>query len=244
MQPRDRLVVAVDVSKRDEILRLVDDLRGTVGVFKIGLQAFIANGPQIVREIVSSGERVFLDLKIHDIPNTARHAVGEAAGLGASIATVHAAGGEAMLRACAAAGSSEFLGSSGSSGGGSPRNSLLVLAVTILTSLDEPELARIGFAGTPVDNAVRLAQLARDSGLRGVVASPLEIRAIREACGEDFVILTPGIRPAGSDAGDQRRMMTPREAIAAGADYIVVGRPITSAADARSAAQRIVEEMS
>ena len=103
MQPRDRLVVAVDVSKRDEILRLVDDLRGTVGVFKIGLQAFIANGPQIVREIVSSGERVFLDLKIHDIPNTARHAVGEAAGLGASIATVHAAGGEAMLRACAAA---------------------------------------------------------------------------------------------------------------------------------------------
>jgi orotidine-5'-phosphate decarboxylase len=229
MQPRDRLVVAVDVSTRDEILRLVDQLRGTVGVFKIGLQAFIANGPdvvrQVVREVVSSGERVFLDLKIHDIPNTAKHAVAEAASLGASIATVHAAGGEAMLRACA-------------------QDSLLVLAVTVLTSLDDAELARIGFTGSPMDNAVRLARLAKDSGLRGVVASPLEIRAIREACGDEFVILTPGIRPAGSDAGDQRRMMTPREAIAAGADYIVVGRPITSAADSRSAAQRIVEEMS
>ena len=225
MQPRDRLVVAVDLSKRDDILRLVDALRGTVGVFKIGLQAFIANGPDVLREIVSSGERVFLDLKIHDIPNTAQHAVSEAARLGATIATVHAAGGPAMLRAC-------------------QHDSLLVLAVTILTSLDEQELARIGFGGTPLDTAVRLARLAKESGLRGVVASPLEIRAIREACGEDFVILTPGIRPAGSDAGDQRRMMTPQEAIGAGADYIVVGRPITGAADPRSAAQRIVEEMS
>lgn len=225
MQPRDRLVIAVDVSTRDEILRLVDDLRGTAGVFKIGLQAFIANGPSIVREIVASGERVFLDLKIHDIPNTAKHAVAEAASVGASIATVHAAGGEAMLQACA-------------------HDSLLVLGVTVLTSLDDAQLAGIGFHGSAMENAVRLARLAKDSGLRGVVASPLEIRPIREACGEDFVILTPGIRPAGSDVGDQRRTMTPREAVAAGADYIVVGRPITGAADARSAAQRIVEEMS
>ena len=225
MQPRDRLVIALDLSSRDEILRLVDELRGVVGVFKIGLQAFIANGPSIVREVVASGERVFLDLKIHDIPNTARHAVAEAASLGASMATVHASGGQAMLRACA-------------------HDSLLVLGVTVLTSLDEAELVRIGWQGSPGDNAVRLARLAKDSGLRGVVASPLEIAAIREACGADFVILTPGIRPAGSDAGDQRRTMTPREAVAAGADYIVVGRPITSAADARSAAQRIVEEIS
>jgi orotidine-5'-phosphate decarboxylase len=224
MQARERLVVAVDLSARDEILRLVDTLRGTVGVFKIGLQAFIANGPSIVREVVASGERVFLDLKIHDIPNTAKHAVAEAVSLGASMATVHAAGGEAMLRACV-------------------DDSLLVLAVTILTSLDDAELARIGLRGTPVENAVRLARLAKDSGLRGVVASPLEIGPIREACGEGFVILTPGIRPAGAEAGDQRRTMTPREAIAAGANYIVVGRPITSAADARSAALRIVEEM-
>jgi orotidine-5'-phosphate decarboxylase len=140
------------------------------------------------------------------------------------MATVHAAGGEAMLRACT-------------------HDALLVLGVTILTSLDDAELQRIGFAGTPVENAVRLARLSKSSGLRGVVASPLEIAPIRDACGKDFVILTPGIRPAGADAGDQRRTMTPREAIAAGADYIVVGRPITSAADARSAALRIVEEM-
>lgn len=224
MEPRDRLVIAVDLSERDEILRLVENLRGTVGVFKIGLQAFIANGPSIVREVVSSGERVFLDLKIHDIPNTAKHAVAEAAALGASIATVHAAGGEAMLRACAL-------------------DTLLVLGVTVLTSLDTAELERIGLQGSPVENAVRLARLAKDSGLRGAVASPHEIRSIRDACGAEFVILTPGIRLAGSDVGDQRRTMTPREAVVAGADYVVVGRPITSADDPRSAALRIVEEM-
>jgi orotidine-5'-phosphate decarboxylase len=224
MQPHDRLVLAVDLSSRDEILRLVDSLRGTVGVFKLGLQAFIANGPAIVRDVVASGERVFLDLKIHDIPNTAKHAVAEAAALGASMATVHAAGGEAMLRACA-------------------HDELLVLGVTVLTSLDATELERIGMQGSPMDAAVRLAQLAKNSGLRGIVASPQEIAPIRGACGADFVILTPGIRPAGADAGDQRRTMTPREAVAAGADYIVVGRPITGAADARSAALRIVEEM-
>lgn len=224
MQPHDRLVIAVDLSSRDDILRLVDSLHGTVGVFKLGLQAFIANGPSIVREVVARGEKVFLDLKIHDIPNTAKHAVAEAAGLGASIATVHAAGGASMLRACA-------------------HDSLLVLAVTILTSLEEADLLQIGFGGNAAGNVVRLARLAQSSGLPGVVASPLEIAPIREACGPGFVILTPGIRPAGSDVGDQRRTMTPREAIAAGADYIVVGRPITGAADARSAAQSIVDEM-
>ncbi len=226
MHSRDRLVIAVDLSSRDDILRLVDELRGSVGVFKIGLQAFIANGPSIVREIVASGERVFLDLKIHDIPNTAGHAVAEAVSLGASMATVHSAGGGAMLRACADASAS-----------------MLVLGVTVLTSLDDAELVRIGWQGTPVDNAVRLARLAKDSGLRGVVASPLEITSIREACGPDFVILTPGIRPAGADIGDQRRTMTPGQAVSAGADYIVVGRPITGAPDPRSAAMRIIEEM-
>jgi orotidine-5'-phosphate decarboxylase len=224
MDARERLVVAVDASKRDDILRTVDELRGSVGVFKLGLQAFIANGPSIVREVVASGERVCLDLKIHDIPNTARHATAEAAALGASMATVHAAGGAAMLSACA-------------------HQSLLVLAVTVLTSLEEADLLQIGMGGNAVDNAVRLARLAQESGLRGVVASPLEIEAIRNACGNEFVILTPGIRPAGSEAGDQRRTTAPRAAVAAGADYIVVGRPITSAADPRSAALRIVEEM-
>lgn len=224
MHARDRLVVAADLSTRDDILRLVDELRGLAGMFKVGLQAFIANGPAIVREIVAGGERVFVDLKIHDIPNTARHAVAEAAALGASIATVHAAGGEAMLRAC-------------------ENDRVLVLAVTILTSLDDVELQRIGMDGSPLESAVRLARLTKSAGLRGVVASPLEITAIREACGDDFTILTPGIRPAGADAGDQKRTLTPREAIAAGADYVVVGRPITAARDRRAAAMRIVEEM-
>ena len=224
MQPHDRLVVAIDASTREDILRLADALHGAAGVLKIGLQAFIANGPGIVRELVARGERVFLDLKIHDIPNTARHAVAEAASLGAFMTTVHTAGGESMLRECA-------------------HESLLVLGVTILTSLTEADLHQIGLGGSPVQNAVRLAKLARHSDLRGVVASPLEIEAIREECGNDFVILTPGIRPAGSDAGDQRRTMTPGEAIRAGASYIVVGRPITGASDPRSAASRIVDEM-
>jgi orotidine-5'-phosphate decarboxylase len=224
MQAADRLVVALDVSDREAILRLADALHGVAGIYKIGLQAFIANGPSIVRELVSRGERVFLDLKIHDIPNTAQHAIAEAAALGASIATVHTAGGAAMLRACA-------------------HESLLVLGVTILTSLDHAELECIGFRGSAVENAVRLAKLAKSSGLRGVVASPQEIRAIREACGEGFVILTPGIRPAGADAGDQRRTMTPRDAVLAGADYVVIGRPITGDADPRGAALRIVSQM-
>jgi orotidine-5'-phosphate decarboxylase len=224
MQPADRLVVALDASERDQILRLADALHGVAGVFKIGLQAFIANGPSIVLDLVSRGQRVFLDLKIHDIPNTAAHAIAEAASLGATMATVHAAGGEAMLRACA-------------------HESLLVLGVTVLTSLDDKELLHIGFTGSAMHNAVRLAKLAQRSGLRGVVASPHEIRAIREACGERFVILTPGIRPAGSDAGDQRRTMTPREAVREGASYIVIGRPITGADDPRAAALRIVSEM-
>lgn len=225
MQSTDRLVVALDASDRDVILRHADALQGVAGVLKIGLQAFIANGPSIVREVVSRGNRVFLDLKIHDIPNTAQHAIAEAASLGAFITTVHAAGGESMLRAC-------------------NHDSLLVLAVTILTSLDDRELANIGFSGTALDNAVRLAQLAQRSGLRGVVASPHEIRAIREACGDAFTILTPGIRPAGSEVGDQKRTMTPREAIDAGASYIVIGRPITGASDVRDAAMRIVDSIS
>lgn len=224
MQARDRLVVAADLSSRDDILRLVDELRGAAGMFKIGLQAFIANGPSLVREIVAGGEKVFLDLKIHDIPNTAEHAVAEADALGASIATVHASGGEAMLRACS-------------------NTRALVLGVTILTSLDDADVAGIGFAGSAMESAVRLARLAQSSGLRGVVASPHEIANIREACGPGFVILTPGIRPAGEAAGDQRRTMTPGDAIGAGADYLVVGRPITNAKSRREAALQIVDEM-
>nr|MDP9359852.1 orotidine-5'-phosphate decarboxylase [Acidobacteriota bacterium] len=201
----DRLIVAIDRSSRDDILRLADALHGAAGVLKIGLQAFVANGPSIVREVLARSAKIFLDLKIHDIPNTAKHAVAEAASLGAAMVTVHTSGGAAMLRACAAA----------AEGGGST-----LLGVTILTSLDDAELQRIGFAGSSLDNAVRLAKLAQASGLRGVVASPHEVTAIRDACGSGMRIVVPGIRPEGSETGDQRRTTTPAEAIAAGADYI------------------------
>src|SRR5712691_396079 len=160
MQPSDRLVVALDRSSRDKILALVDTLHGVAGMFKIGLQAFIANGPSIVREIVGRGEKVFLDLKVHDIPNTAQHAVEEAAGLGASFLTVHTAGGLAMLRGCAdAAGRDAQRQQAG--------RLLSLLGVTVLTSLDDDELHRVGFSGSSVENAVRLARLAREAGLPG-----------------------------------------------------------------------------
>jgi len=220
----NRLIVAIDRSSRDEILRLADALHGSVGLLKIGLQAFVANGPSIVREVQDRGSKVFLDLKIHDIPNTAQYAVAEAAALGVEMVTVHASGGVAMLRACAV-------------------DTTLVLGVTILTSLDDAELAHIGFTGSALDNAIRLAKLAQASGLRGIVASPHEVAAIREACGSDLRIVVPGIRPEGSDAGDQRRTKTPAAAIAAGADYIVVGRPVTDARDPRAAAMAIVDSL-
>ena len=212
MQSRDRLIVALDRSSRDDILRLADELRDAAA-FKIGLQAFIANGPSLVRELVSRGDKIFLDLKIHDIPNTAQHAVADVASLGVAMTTVHTSGGEAMLRSSA-------------------RDDLLILGVTVLTSLD-----------APVEEVVRLAKLAQQCGLRGVVASPLEIGAIRNACGGDFKIVTPGVRPEGSAAGDQRRTTTPAAAIAAGADYIVVGRPITDAPAPREAALHIIEQL-
>lgn len=242
MQSRDRLIVALDRSSRDDILRLADQLHDAAGALKIGLQAFVANGPDIVREIAGRGQRVFLDLKIHDIPNTAKHVVAEAAALGAAMVTVHAAGGAAMLEACVASpGASHHpLARRGRGAGG---EGLLVLAVTILTSLDEEDIHQIGFHGTLAENGVRLARLAQASGLRGVVTSPHEAAAIREACGEELVIVTPGIRPAGSDAEDQRRTMTPAAAVAAGADYIVVGRPITGARDPRGAALELLDSL-
>jgi orotidine-5'-phosphate decarboxylase len=232
MQATDRLadclIVAIDRSSRDDILRLADALHGVAGVLKLGLQAFVANGPSIVPEVIARGAKVFLDLKVHDIPNTAKHAVAEAASLGAAMVTVHASGGPAMLRACC-------IDSTG--------DSTLVLGVTVLTSLNDSELQRIGFAGTLRETGVRLARLAQEAGLRGVVASSHEVEAIREACGSEMRIVVPGIRPEGSAAGDQRRTMTPAAAIAAGADYIVVGRPITDASDPRSAALALVDTL-
>ncbi|HEY8849206.1 MAG TPA: orotidine-5'-phosphate decarboxylase [Thermoanaerobaculia bacterium] len=224
MQARDRLIVAADLSSRDEILALADELSGVAGLLKIGLQAFIANGPALVREVVAREVKVFLDLKLHDIPNTVRNAVREVEKLGVVMVTVHASGGAPMLRAATS-------------------ENLLVLGVTVLTSLDDDAIREIGFAGDVISMVPRLARLAQQSGLRGVVASPLEIRAIRDACGDALTIVAPGVRPVDADRGDQSRTMTPREAIAAGADYIVVGRPITEKKNRREAAVRIIEEL-
>ena len=223
------LVVALDRSDRGEILRLAEALRGSVGMLKIGLQAFVANGPGLVRELVELGHEVFLDLKFHDIPNTASHAVTEASSLGVALTNVHAAGGRAMLEACARA----IPGDSNTR----------LLAVTMLTSLGEDDIVAIGLHGSPADNVRRLALLTKSCGLHGVVASPDEIELIREECGDDFVILTPGIRGIADATGDQKRTTSAAEAIRRGASFIVVGRPITEAADPRATALRLLESI-
>jgi orotidine-5'-phosphate decarboxylase len=228
MKPKDRLIVALDVPQKDAAHALVERLSGHVGLFKVGSQAFTAAGPELVREIVARGERVFLDLKFHDIPNTVAGAVASAARLGASLATVHGLGGRAMLEAAV---------------GALPAMGTKLLAITILTSHDEDTLGEIGVNGSVVESVRRLALLAKESGVDGVVASPHEVAMIREACGRELLIVTPGIRPAGAAAGDQARAATPATALAAGADYLVVGRPITEAPDPAAAADAIVREM-
>jgi orotidine-5'-phosphate decarboxylase len=224
----ERLIVALDVPTADDALRLVDRLAGRVSFFKVGSQLFTAAGPEIVRSLVARNLRVFLDLKYHDIPNTVAAAVKSAAGLGVSLLTLHGLGGRAMLEAAA---------------GARPGGRLRLLAVTVLTSHDEASLAQIGLAGALSDSVRRLARLARDAGIDGVVASPLEAGLLREACGKGFLIVTPGVRPAGAQAGDQSRLATPAGALSAGADYLVVGRPITDATDPAEAATGIVREM-
>jgi orotidine-5'-phosphate decarboxylase len=201
------------------------------GMFKIGKQLFTAEGPKAVEAIAKLGTQVFLDLKLHDIPNTVAGAVRVAGSLrGVRLVNVHALGGFEMMRAAARAAKASST---------KPK----VLAVTLLTSMNAREARRLGIAGPMERRVVALAKLAQRAGLDGVVASPLEIRAIRRACGPRFLIVTPGVRPAASSRGDQARIATPGEAIRAGADYLVVGRPITSARDPRAAAQRILDEM-
>ena len=233
---KDRLIVALDVPDRDSALRLVERLSGTVGMFKIGSQLFTAEGPQLVREIIASGERVFLDLKFHDIPNTVSGAVESAAKLGVSILNVHTLGGSEMMRAAAHA-----VGDRGLLWITRPA----VLGVTVLTSMDKADLADVGIVSDLRAEVVRLAALARDSGLDGIVASPHEIRLIRECItAERFIILTPGIRPAWSEKRDQKRIASPGDAIRDGADFIVIGRAITDHSDPRGAAEQILDEIS
>ena len=228
MQARDRLIVALDVPTAADALGLADRLAGHVGMLKVGSQLFTAAGPELVRALVSRQQRVFLDLKFHDIPNTVAGAVESACRLGAQLLTMHGLGGAAMMQAAARA-----RGNAGTR----------LLAITVLTSHDQRTLAEIGLAGPVPDAVRRLALLAQASGLDGVVCSPEEASLVREACGARFLIVTPGIRPAGAAAGDQARAATPAAALSAGADHIVVGRPIIAAADPAAAALAIVGEM-
>ncbi|HZQ91995.1 MAG TPA: orotidine-5'-phosphate decarboxylase [Terriglobales bacterium] len=230
LPPRDRIIVALDVSTAGEARKLVSTLADVVSTFKIGKQLFTAEGPAIVRELVGAGHGVFLDLKFHDIPTTVGAAVRSAASLGVKMLTVHAAGGSAMLRAAADAAAQSVARPT-------------VLAVTVLTSFQENDLRETGVSGRVVDQALRLGALALGNGCGGLVSSPREAAELRRELGAGFALITPGIRPAGSEAGDQARAATPTAAIQAGVTHLVVGRPITAAADPSGAATQILEEL-
>ncbi|HXM22636.1 MAG TPA: orotidine-5'-phosphate decarboxylase [Terriglobales bacterium] len=229
--PRQRLIVALDVSSAAAAQKIVAAVGDSAFRYKVGMQLYTAEGPRVVRDLVASGRRVFLDLKYHDIPNTVAAAVSEAAGLGVSMLTIHASGGGKMMRAATEA----------------ARNlnaALMVLGVTVLTSLDDSDLDKLGVRGRVQDQVLRLAALAIADGCHGVVASAQEASALRNELEGDFAIVTPGVRPAGAEPGDQARVVTPAEAIAAGATHIVVGRPITAASDPAAEARAILSQIS
>lgn len=227
---KDKLIVALDVETADKALALVKELHGVAGMFKVGSQLFTSAGPQIVRDIVALNAKVFLDLKFHDIPHQVAGAARAAAELGVSLFTIHASGGSEMMRSAVEA--------------VSDRSRTKVLAITVLTSIDENILSEIGVTSSPAESVMRLMRLAESAGVDGVVASPQEIQTIRRTVSNpDFLIVTPGIRPATSQSGDQKRIATPAAAIGAGASYLVVGRPITGAANPLEAAREIVAEM-
>ncbi len=233
MDPRDRIIVPLDLPTPEEARSFVERLRGRVGMFKVGLQLYTAAGPDIVREIVAGGDRVFLDLKFHDIPNTVARATVEATRLRVTFADMHLTGGARMIRAAV----ESARGTPGYDG------TTRLLGITILTSLEAADLDSIGMKGPLADRVVSLARMGQDAGLDGVVASPHEIDRIKKACGDRFLVVTPGIRPGGAARDDQRRVMTPAEAIAAGADYLVIGRPIMEAPDPAAAVDAIAMEI-
>jgi orotidine-5'-phosphate decarboxylase len=244
VQLRNKLIVAVDVPTADAASQVAGKLRGHVGVFKVGLELFCTEGPGVVRNLAAGGDKVFLDLKFNDIPNTVRAAARGAAQLGVSMFTIHANGGVKMMEAALEG------ARAGAESVGIPWP--MVLAVTVLTSLDGEDLGEIGLAGSPEEAVVRLARLAQGAGVDGIVASPREVTSLRKACGPQFVIVTPGIRPAQARESedsprakpdDQARIATPFAAIQSGADYLVVGRPILQAPDPAAAADAIVREM-
>ena len=226
----DTLIVALDVPSHAQALQLAQSLTGVCRWVKVGLELYLAAGASVVRDLIGADFCVFLDLKFHDIPNTVAGAVRSAGNLGASLLTVHAAGGPEMLTAAAAAAASL------------PQPPRL-LAVTVLTSMNAAQLRATGVDAAPAAQVTRLAELAVSSGIPGLVCSPQEVQALRQQLGSHIDLVTPGIRPAGADRGDQKRAATPAEAIAAGADFLVVGRPITAAPDPAAAARAILAEI-
>jgi orotidine-5'-phosphate decarboxylase len=231
-EARNKIIFALDVNGLDEIDRYAGLLSGKVGMFKVGKELFTSCGPEAVRAVQRHGGQVFLDLKYHDIPNTVAKAMVEAARMGVQLANLHALGGAEMMETAAAAVRKEF-------GDQRPR----LLAVTILTSSTAETLRGVGIDLPVEEMVIRLARLAQNAGMDGVVASPLEIKPIRAACGPDFLIVTPGVRPSFAAADDQKRIMTPAEAVVAGADYLVIGRPIAKAVDPAAAADMIADEI-
>jgi orotidine-5'-phosphate decarboxylase len=225
--PSDRLIVALDFPDTRAALALVDRLHGATRWFKVGLELYIAEGNSLVAELKRRGYSIFLDLKLHDIPNTVASAVRAATHLGVDMLTVHAAGGPEMMSAAV----------------GAAESRLGLLAVTVLTSMDAAQLEAIGVTGTPAAQVERLATMALDSGVGGLVCSPNEVARLRKQFGSGPLLVIPGIRPEGADIGDQRRVATPAAAIASGASYLVVGRPITRAVDPEAAARAILAEM-
>ena len=223
------LIAALDVDTKEKAFGIVEKLGEIVIWYKVGKQLFTRFGPEIVRGLKERGKKVFLDMKFHDIPNTVGQAVRSAAAIGADLCNVHASGGPSILKAAADA---------------AKETGIIVTAVTVLTSLDESELNAVGIRATPAEQVLRLAKLTKECGLQGVVCSALEIPIVKQACGDDFILVVPGIRPAGAAKGDQKRVMTPAEAAKAGAQFIVVGRPIIAADDPVAAAKAVNDELS
>jgi len=230
-QARNRLIVALDVPTSDAALALAERLEGQCDWFKVGLELYIAAGPTIVEKLVGRGHSIFLDLKLHDIPNTVAAAVRSTTSLGVRMLTIHASGGPAMLAAAREA----------AAGMATP---LQLLAVTVLTSMDQSQLAATGVPRSAQEQAALLARMGMDAGIDGFVCSPQEVSALRALTGQAGVLVTPGIRPAGADKGDQQRIATPAQALRQGASYLVVGRPITQAVDPARAAEAILREIS
>ena len=223
----DKIIVALDVPTKIAALDLVDQLREQISFLKIGLQLYTAEGPEVVRAVLATGAKVFLDLKLHDIPNTVARAVESAAQLGVQMLTIHLSGGPEMIRAAVTA----------------RKNNLSILGVTVLTSADEQTLRQVGISDKIDNQVLRLAKLGVEAGVDGLVASPREVKMLRTQFGAKIKLVVPGIRPSWAEAGDQKRFMAPRQALDAGADYLVIGRPIIAHLSSREAAAKILDEI-